>query len=355
LKKKLLKKSLQYSYFRKKDLGGKKNLIRQSTTLYEYFRTKKYTINTTFNTERVLLVTTKTPTLYNLGGAEMQTRINLVTENQIGWSRTNTPMFCPTVFTLKTRLYTYLTKQLFTAYANGGHANSDSFYHYPESTTCSSNIHAANNVLQTVFLLNWSENLFENSLYVRPLEVHPTTFKTPIEDKLINLLTTARYQSKDDNVDDIVINEEDTLNIRSKFDNNDILGLFTHISKYFKNLKLDNKKNNKKNNKKRKIFTKLLGFIQTDVTDFIQQTDSRYSTNILSDVLKVDDDMSDDVLKIVNVIQHRLQKRFKVSRYNPQYVLFVLKPICRAWLNRRKAKRTKKLKTVAKKKKKPTI
>jgi len=351
LKKKLLKKSLQYSYFRKKDLSDKKNLIKQSATFYEYFKTKKYTINTTFGTEKVLLVTTKTPTLYNLGGAEMQTRINLVTENQIGLSRTGAPMFCPTVFTLKTRLYTYLTKQLFTAYANGGHANSDSFYHYPESTTCSSNIHAANNVLQTMFVLNWSENLFENSLYVRPFNIHPTTSKTPIEDKLINLLTASRYQSKDDNVDDAVINEENTLNVESKFDINDMSNLFTHVSKYFKNLKLNSKKNNKRNKKKKKIFTKLLGFIQTDVTDFIQQTDSRYSTNVLSDVLKVDDDVSDDALKIVNVIQHRLQKRFKVSRYNPQYVLFVLKPICRAWLNKRKAKRTRKLKTVAEKKK----
>lgn len=170
-------------------------------------------------------------------------------------------------------------------------------------------------------------------MYVRPIEAHQVSYNIPIEDKLINLLISSRHQSKDDYLDNPLLSVENVPNTESQPMIKDLPVLFTYVSRYLKlnNLKPYNKKTNrKKNNRKIRMFSNLFRFVHINVNDFIYQTNALYSTNNLIEVLKTNASVSAEILKIIKIIEYRLKKRFKISRYNPQYIFFVLKPLCKA-------------------------
>lgn len=345
IRKKLTIKAGLYSYFTK-NYKQKKKKLKPYIVFYDYFKKKKLIINTPFTNEKMLLLTTKTPTVFNsnanLAAMSMQIAINTESEGQIGVDKTGSPIFCPTVFTLQTCLSKYMVKQLFTAYADNSNANSDAFYHYSESIGVSSNIHASNDVFQTPYLFNWNEDFSENSLYIRPSNTSGLVTKTNIEDKLIMLLKSTKYKSNEDFITDNPSNLE-TVDINplvTKFKINNTSIMLKELSKY---LKIQNRKFKK--------FKKLLGLVHVDIGNYIHKTDSIYDTSNLSEILKTDNILPDDVFKTINTLKRRLFKRIKVSKYNPSYALFLLKPFYKAWVVKRRKKLLNKLKRIRKKKK----
>jgi len=134
---------------------------KNSNNLYNYLNAKTFSLQPTFNNEQVLSIFTKTPHLLpnnkvinDLGAAAIQMKTNFEYEKPLGFDEAGVVVPYPTVFTLKTNLYNYLTKQLFSAYASGSNTSGGVYYHYSDTTRPSYNIHTANNYVQTPFLSN---------------------------------------------------------------------------------------------------------------------------------------------------------------------------------------------------------
>lgn len=66
----------------------------------------------------------------------------------------------PTIFTYKTWAHRYRSREILTANPSGRH-------YYWNTSEESSSIHTHHSLIQTTFLLNWNENLWENSIFTQ--------------------------------------------------------------------------------------------------------------------------------------------------------------------------------------------
>lgn len=93
----------------------------------------------------------------------------------------------PTIFTYKTWAHLYRSHEFLIAQPSGRH-------YYWNTSEESSNIHSRHSLAQTTFLLNWNENLWENSLFTQTsLQVGrtsslETTYSVPVSERRLSTL-----------------------------------------------------------------------------------------------------------------------------------------------------------------------
>lgn len=144
---------------------------------------------------------------------------------------------------------------------------------------------------------------------------------TNLEDKLISLLKKTAGQPGDD-----AVNRDPLLDVSlhprlesKKLYINNLPSLLTGVSKY---LKIEKKKYNR--------FRKLLGLVNIDILSFISNTSILQNSTTLSRLTRQDDTDRLELTRILNKIKHRFKRRLKVSKYNPEFALFLVKPLCKS-------------------------
>lgn len=316
-----------------------KNLkLATGSTLDSYFKKTSLLANTSLKDDRILLVTSKTPSFLiatNPGSVSVQLRINQEYDDYEERVLNDVTLKCPTVFTLKLDITEYLSEQMFTTYSNNHTSNNFVKYHYTDTSEPTINLHTANNFIQTPFLINWNDDISENLIY---LQTAPSTGSRSIDDKLIAVLSSVRGQS----ISDFVDTTEDVSSVYSldkDLSELNVLSLFDQIGRYV-NLK------NVKNKKCRKLF----GFVDLLIKNFITKTGTLRNPNSIVELLRGGVSVHPDLVNILNVIRRRFGLRGRVSKYNPHFSAFLLKSCYKAWLSVSTSRRLKKLDNIKRKK-----
>jgi len=167
------------------------------------------TKNKTFNS--------KTWKSFELIKNQLNTNKLLTTSSHVV-SKSNESSKKSTTFTFKSTLQNYIFQQNLIAMYTGR-------YYYWNTTEASTTLHARNSIIQTPFLLNWNEDEVENTLYLRPDTFVTNTTQIWSETKLLTLLLTNQYDSREK--EEIANHFTQTLKTPNKFSINQSVALIT--------------------------------------------------------------------------------------------------------------------------------